>query len=124
MILVDTSVWVDHLRKTESKLSEHLDTGDVLMHPMIIGEIACGNLPSRTETLKNLNALPRIDAQDDQKVLSLIDSQLLMGRGIGYIDAHLICSVLNRQGTSLWTRDRRLKQVAEELGVAYPEQHF
>ena len=124
MILVDTSVWVDHLRKTESKLSEHLDTGDVLMHPMIIGEIACGNLPSRTETLKNLNALPRIDAQDDQKVLSLVDSQLLMGRGIGYIDAHLICSVLNRQGTSLWTRDRRLKQVAEELGVAYPEQHF
>lgn len=121
MILVDTSIWVDHLRKPESELSKHLVTGNVLMHPMIIGEIACGNLPSRTETLQNLSALPGIGAQDDQKVLSLIDSRLLMGRGIGYIDAHLICSVLNRRGTSLWTRDRRLKQVAEELGVAYPE---
>ena len=119
MILVDTSVWVDHLRGADPDLQKILDARKALMHSMIVGEIACGNLPNRSQVLRNMQSLPAIDELDHGDVLSVIESRRLMARGIGYVDTHLICSVLNREGVVLWTRDRRLKQVAEDLGVAY-----
>lgn len=121
MILVDTSVWIDHLRMSELALLEKLRSGQVLMHPMVLGEIACGNLPSRAETLRRMRSLPRIKELPHESVLSSIESRNLKGRGIGFIDAHLICSVLEAGDTILWTRDRRLKRVAKDLRVAFLE---
>ena len=121
MILVDTSVWIDHLRSAESDLSMLLGAGNVLIHPMILGELACGNLPDRTQTLRSMMALPVIGELSHERVVSGIESRELSGRGIGFIDAHLICSVLECQGALLWTRDKRLKRVAEDLGVVFSE---
>ena len=121
MILVDTSVWIDHLRSTESQLTTFLSAGSVLMHPMVLGELACGTLPNRVKTLGSMKALPAIGELSHDQVMSRIESRNLMGRGIGFIDAHLICSVLERGATLLWTRDRRLKRVAEDFGVACRE---
>ena len=121
MILVDTSVWVDHFRNPEPVLLAHLETEGVLTHSMVIGELACGNLPNRARVLRNLHALPRIPESTPEPVLSLIESERLMGRGVGFIDFHLLCSALHQTDVSLWTRDTRLHQVAEELGVAFSE---
>ena len=121
MILVDTSVWIDHFRAPEAELRERLKAGEVLMHSMVIGEIACGNLSRRTQTLARLRSLPRIPESEHDEVMRTIESERLMGRGLGYIDAHLVCSVLRDDDSSLWTRDTRLKQVAEELGAAFLE---
>ncbi len=123
MILVDTSVWIDHLRTVEPGLAKGLSSGQVFMHPMVVGELACGNLPERTDTLKDLEALPTINALDHSTVLSYIESLNLMGRGIGFVDAHLISSVLENKPTLLWTRDKRLKTIAEDLGIAFSESH-
>ena len=122
MILVDTSVWIDHFRSPEPSLREHLTAGRVLTHSMVIGEIACGNLPNRMETLQRMELLSKIVESDHQDVLQLIESRQLMGRGIGFVDVHLICAVLGRRGVSLWTRDHRLKQIADELGIAFSEE--
>ena len=116
---MDTSVWIDHLRSADSELPKLLHAGNVLTHSMIIGELACGNLPKRMEFLQRLNSLPAIEELAHAEVLSMIDSRKLMGRGIGFVDAHLICSVLSRDRAALWTRDRRLRRVTEDLGVAY-----
>lgn len=121
MILVDTSVWIDHLHTHEFTLLKNLMRRQVLMHPMVVGEITCGNLPRRAETLRKLKSLPRIEELPHESVLSSIESRNLKGRGIGFIDAHLICSVLERDKTLLWTRDRRLKRIAEEFRVAFSE---
>ena len=122
MILVDTSVWVDHLRQADEGLREHLAVGNVAAHPMVLGELACGNLPRREETLAQLRALPGLKALDDEAVVALIESNKLMGRGIGFVDAHLLGAVLaGPVGTLLWTRDRRLHELADESGVAYIE---
>ena len=120
MILVDTSVWVDHLRRPNSEMIERLTVRDVLIHPFVIGELACGALPDRS-VLQRLDDLPQIVQATHDEVLSLIESHGFMGRGIGYIDAHLLASVIKDVSASLWTRDRRLAQISEELGVAYPE---
>ena len=119
MILVDTSVWIDHLHMSEPALSDKLRSGQVLMHPMVVGEVACGNLPRRAETLRRMRLLPRIKELPHELVVSSIDSRNLKGRGIGFIDAHLICSVLEHGETLLWTRDRRLRRVAEDFRVAF-----
>lgn len=121
MILVDTTVWIDHLRSAEPSLAKSLSSGQVYMHPMVVGELACGNLPNRAATLEELESLPRISALTHSAVRTYIESLNLMGRGIGFVDAHLICSVLNQEPTILWTRDKRLKKVAEDFGVAYFE---
>lgn len=122
MILVDTSVWVDHLRQADEGMRQHLAADNVAMHPMVIGELACGNLPRREETLAQLRTLPGLAALDDNAVLALIESSRLMGRGIGFVDAHLLGAVLTGPaGTQLWTRDRRLHELADQAGVAYFE---
>lgn len=123
MILADTSVWIDHFHSEISRLVALLDAEQVLMHPMVIGELACGNLPNRTATLTRLKRLPLSPVAPDDTVLSLIERHQLMGRGIGYIDAHLLASVAMADSALLWTLDRRLMDAAFELSIAYtPEQ--
>lgn len=95
MILVDTSVWVDHLRNASPELSEILAAGDVVMHSAIVGELACGTLAKRGETLANLRALPQIDPLDDDAALAVIEEKDLMGRGLGFVDVHLLGAVLH-----------------------------
>ena len=89
------------------------------MHIMVIGELACGNLANRTRQLRDWKALPRIQDGSHEDVLTFIESSRLMGRGIGLIDAHLLFSVFNHQGSQLWTKDNSLRTLAEELGIAY-----
>ncbi len=89
------------------------------MHPLVLGELACGNLPDRQKTLQVLKSLPQISEARHYTVLQLIEAQKLMGSGIGYIDAHLLCSAAGDPGTVLWTEDARLQSAAERLGLAY-----
>ncbi|MHB8747201.1 MAG: type II toxin-antitoxin system VapC family toxin [Gammaproteobacteria bacterium] len=119
MILVDTSVWVDHLRAGDAELAAVLNGSQVLMHPFVLGELACGNLRNRTEVLALLKDLPRAAVATDEEVLFFIERQVLMGRGIGYIDAHLLSAATLGGVTRLWTRDKRLRAVADALALAY-----
>ena len=120
MILVDTSVWVDHLRSGVPLLANLLQEGEVLIHPWVIGEIACGNLRNRQQVLDLLLGLTTALVASDSEVLLLIERGNLMGRGIGYVDAHLLAAAkLSRCG--LWTQDRRLAVVAQEQGLALAE---
>lgn len=121
MILVDTSVWVDHLRRGDARLADLLERGAVVIHPFVIGEIACGTLSSRSTVLDLLQDLPAAVIAESAEVLVFIERHVLHGRGIGYVDAHLLASVALTQGAKLWTRDRRLRVVAEELGCAFHE---
>lgn len=121
MILVDTSVWVDHLRAGDAALGERLNRSQVLMHPFVLGELACGNLHNRGELLRLLRNLPQAIVASDQEVLFLIERNALMGRGVGYVDAHLLAAVSLGGSTQLWTRDKRLRSVAEALELAYGE---
>lgn len=115
MILVDTSVWVDHLRKGVPQLVELLERGEVLTHPFVIGELACGNLKDRGEVLDLLAALPAAVVAGDDETLLFIEQRMLMGKGIGYIDAHLLASVTLTHDARLWTRDKRLAEIADAM---------
>jgi predicted nucleic acid-binding protein len=117
MILVDTSVWIDHLRKTETQLVQLLENTLVLMHPFIIGELACGNLQNRSQVLMLLENLPKAKEASNQEVLYFIEHNKLMGCGVGYIDAHLLASVALTDGTEIWTRDKKLKNLSKQLGL-------
>ena len=119
MILVDTSVWIDHMHREILALRAELEERNVLCHEMVIGELACGNLRARENALGDLMALPRAETVSAKDLLALIDKRRLMGRGIGYVDANLLGAVLADENTSLWTNDLKLRGVAEELGVAY-----
>ena len=116
MILVDTSVWVEHLRTGVPDLAELLERGDVLTHPFVIGELACGSLKNRDEVLSLLAALPSAVVASNDETLLFIEQRKLFSKGIGYIDAHLLASVTLTADTRLWTRDKRLAEVAESLG--------
>lgn len=118
MILADTSVWVDHLRAGDKALVALLEAGMVLAHPFVIGEIALGNLRQREIVLEALTDLPRASVATDAEVLHFIERHALSGRGIGYIDAHLLAAVTLTAGTELWTKDKRLHGVAVQLGLA------
>ena len=120
MMLVDTSVWIDHLRHGDAALTAALEAGRVWMHSFVLGELACGNLCSRVEVLGLLQALPPMPVSTDKEVLFFIDQHELMGRGIGYMDVHLLASA-RLGGAQLWTRDKRLHTVAAQLGLAHPE---
>jgi predicted nucleic acid-binding protein len=118
VILVDTSVWVDHLRAGDKALAALLDTGVVLTHPFVIGELALGNLRQREIVLNALSDLPHASVAADVEVLHFIDRHTLFGRGIGYVDAHLLAAAQLTARTELWTKDKRLHGVAVDLGLA------
>jgi len=118
VILVDTSVWVDHLRVGDKALSSLLDAGMVLAHPFVIGELALGNLRQRGIVLSALSNLPHASVATDAEVLHFIDRHALFGRGIGYVDTHLLAAARLTAGAELWTNDKRLHGVAVQLGLA------
>ena len=118
MILLDTSVWIDHLRQGDAQVASALQSGLVLTHPFVIGELACGQLKSRAEILGLLAALPQARVAQEQEVLFFIERHGLMGRGIGYIDAHLLTATALTEGARLWTRDKRLDSLTRELELA------
>jgi hypothetical protein len=118
VILVDTSVWIDHLRSGDNRLVALLQAGDGLAHPFVTGEIALGNLKQRHTVLAALADLPQARVANDSEVLHFIDHNDLAGLGIGYIDAHLLASARLDAGTKIFTRDKRLQMVAVRLGLA------
>ncbi len=118
MILVDASIWIDHIRSPDSTLKGLLSRGAVSTHPFVIGEIALGQLRTREEVLLRLGRLPGADIAMYPEVLRFIERYQLYGLGIGYIDVHLLASTLLTGQSTLWTRDKRLRAVAEKLGVA------
>ncbi len=111
MVLVDTSVWIDHFKSTNAKLVGLLQEGEVATHPFVIGEIACGSLRQRDEILSLLPLLPKVKTASDQEVLALIKRHTLFGKGIGWVDAHLLAASLISHAR-LWTHDKRLERLA------------
>ena len=122
MILVDTSVWVEHLRVGNEALSRLLDDRQVWAHPFIVGELACGNLEDRSEILSRLGHLPSVPVATHSEVLFFIERNRLTGLGIGYVDLHLLAAVALAPPARLWTRDRRLEAVADGLQCAYSKE--
>jgi predicted nucleic acid-binding protein len=120
VILVDTSVWVDHLRSTDAGLIARLEAGEVLAHPFVIGEICLGHLRQRAEILDALSGLPPATVATGAEVLRFIEQHALFGQGIGYVDAHLLAATRLTPGTTLWTRDSRLRRAAEAINIACP----
>ena len=118
MILVDTSVWIDHLRAGDEALAGLLDTGQVLAHPFVIGELSLGHLRQRAHVLSALQDLPQANLATDREVLHFIDRHALFRLGIGYVDAHLLAAVRLTAGAALWTRDRRLERAGERLRLS------
>ena len=119
MILVDSSVWIDHLRVGDPLLTELLNSNVVLIHPFIVGELACGNLKNRKLILSLLLDLPTLQVATDDEVLFFVENNNLMGLGVGYVDVHLLAAVVLDGTTQLWTRDKRLCKVAETMGLAF-----
>ncbi len=117
MILVDTSIWVDHLRTGEPALAHLLDHGLVLAHPWVKGELALGRLSQRHEILGLLTGLPSAEIATDAEVLSLIEAERLYGLGVGYVDAQLLAATRLTADARLWTADKRLAVVARRLGL-------
>ncbi len=120
MVLVDTSIWISHLRDNSPKLAALLCQGHVVCHPMIIGELACGNLGNRHEILSSLSKLPTSEVATHAEVLGFIEEQSLMGKGLGLVDIHLLAAAM-LSSLPFWTQDKRLRQVAIELDAAYQE---
>jgi len=117
MTLVDTSVWVDHLRRGNSRLVRLLQGDEVLTHPFVVGELACGSLARRDETLTLFGTLPKSPVADDEEVLGLLEARRLYGRGLGWIDVHLLASAI-LGGCPIWTLDKSLADAAQAVGVA------
>ena len=122
MVLVDTSVWVDYIRSGNENLADLLRENRVVMHEMVLGELACGSLQQRADSLAILGNLPRVDVATYPEVLAFIETMQLFGCGIGYVDNHLLASVHLNPGAQLWSRDRRLVDAAQRLGVAFDVQ--
>jgi predicted nucleic acid-binding protein len=118
MVLVDTSIWVSHLREMHADLTRLLNDGEVACHPFIVGELACGNLRNRTVILSLLEALPMMAALEHDEVLTFIEIHRLMGKGLGYVDVHLLASAVLSQ-IPIWTLDKQLEQAADFLHVKY-----
>jgi predicted nucleic acid-binding protein len=116
MVLVDTSVWIQHFRQGEPVLIDRLSEGLVLMHPFVSGELACGNLKRRSEILSDLHEMPQAVLASNSEVLRLIEDRQLWGRGLGWVDLNLLASAL-LSGCEFWTLDRRLAVAAEDLGL-------
>jgi predicted nucleic acid-binding protein len=119
VILVDTSIWVDHLRRGSAGLAALLEDGEVVCHSFIVGELVCGHLENRKEILALLGELPSAPAVDKDEFLAFIDGNRLAGSGLGFVDVHLLAAA-RLSGAHLWTSDRVLRQVAARMGVAHP----
>lgn len=117
MILVDTSVWIDHLRKRELKLQELLQNDEVVTHPFVRLELALGSIANREKVLSDLALLSQVPVAETGELFSLLELRKLYRRGIGVTDLHLIASALFDKTISIWTRDRRLGEIAEEFGL-------
>ena len=115
MLLVDTSVWIDHLRKGDNALADALQDNLVIMHPHVLGELALGNLKDRSAVLSLLQNLPEAVVATDEEVQTMIEEQSLFGRGIGYTDAHLLAAMRLTPEARLWTRDKRLSAIAGDM---------
>lgn len=118
MVLVDTSVWVDHFHRGNGQLESLLEQEEVVCHPFVIGELALGNLSNRTEILRLLQSLPQVVVARQEEIIHFIDSQRLMGVGLGFVDVHLLASA-RISSVVLWTRDRVLKRAAEKLAANF-----
>ena len=114
MILADTSIWIDHFRRGQPLLGKRLTDGLILMHPFVLGELACGNLKDRATILRDLNSLPVATAAANSEVMLLVESRKLWARGLGWIDAHLLASALLSH-CQLWTLDKQLHHAASDL---------
>jgi len=123
MVLVDTSVWVLHLREGNAKLVRLLNDGYVVCHPFIVGELACGNLRNRSEILSLLQSLPMAIQAEHEEVLQFIENNKLMGKGLGYIDIHLLTSAI-LIGVSIWTIDKKLAKASLGLGLCFNKNEF
>ncbi len=117
MILVDSSIWIDHIRHEEPTLSALLRNEQAFMHPFVIGEVALGNIKNRSNTLLTMTQLPTVPVARDFEVIALIERHKIFGSGLGYVDCHLLASALTT-GKIIWSRDKRLAQVARILGVS------
>jgi predicted nucleic acid-binding protein len=117
-MLVDTSVWVDHLRRRNARLAAALESMPVMTHPFVIGELSCGQLMQRREVLGFLNALPVLPVADHEEVLEFVAAHRFYGRGLGCVDMHLLAAARLAQ-QPIWTLDKRLAAAAGELGLAY-----
>jgi predicted nucleic acid-binding protein len=120
MVLVDTSAWVDHLKFGNEKLKSLLGAGVILCHPFIIGELACGSLRNRNEIISLLQALPQVPVSEQDEILYFIEANSLYGRGIGFVDTHLLASC-RLAGCVLWTIDKRLRNVSADLELVFKE---
>ncbi|NWG04373.1 MAG: PIN domain-containing protein [Syntrophaceae bacterium] len=118
MVLVDTSVWVSHLREGSEGLKKLLNDGEVVCHPFIVGELACGNLKNRREILAYLQSLPMTILAEDEEVLKFIENNQLIGKGLGYIDIHLIASAILTD-VPVWTFDKTLNKITKKIGINY-----
>ncbi|WP_291854455.1 PIN domain-containing protein [Bradyrhizobium sp.] len=118
MVLVDTSIWIDHFRRTDSQLVEVLDRGDVVMHPFVLGELALGNITGLDGMIDDLNRLAQATVASAAEVLRFIGDRKLSGSGIGYVDAHLLAAAALTPETLIWTRDKRLFVVARAQSLS------
>jgi predicted nucleic acid-binding protein len=118
LLLVDSGIWIDHMRKNDADLHEALMAERILSHPFVTGEIAMGSLKDRHDVLDLLARLPQADQARDEEVLDLVEQRRLFSLGLGWVDAHLLASTLLTADAGLWTRDRRLREAAARLGVA------
>lgn len=119
MTLVDTSIWIDHLRIPDARLAQLLTTNSACVHPFILGELAAGNLPKRQATLADLGRLPRVPAAQESDVHHLLETNRLWGKGLGWVDLHLLAAAMI-SGCNLLTADHALMSAAARLGVVYP----
>jgi predicted nucleic acid-binding protein len=119
VILVDTSIWIDHLHRSSSQLVGLLETASVLTHPMVIGELSLGSIRERRKVIDGLHGLPMATSASHDEVMILVERRSLFGRGLSLVDAHLLASVITTGQTQLWTRDKRLSEAAAVLGVAF-----
>ncbi len=118
MVIVDTSIWINHFRKGDKRLVKLLLDAEVICHEFVIGELACGNLKNRNEIISLLQSLPHSPTVNHQEFLFFVDRHRLMGRGIGFVDVHLLASA-QLVNVPLWTGDNRLKSSAKNLGLNY-----
>lgn len=118
MILVDTSIWVSHLRHSNSRLQKLLNEGKVVSHPFIIGELACGNISNRTEIISLMQSLPMLDVIEHEELLLFIEHNKMMGTGLGLVDIHLMAAA-KLAGIPLWTQDKKLKRACSRLSIDF-----